>query len=388
MAEPTTQTADEPPRRAGPGMLWWALFLLLLASIIGVGAYIATRKPDTVVEWVTPPPPEEQTKLLSELENDTATLSEQVDSLRQSVEVGECTQLEALEPVDRSSLTTELDELRQADPPTGNQSQSVAQPTAPDQSRPKQEETEENPDEQNTTADKDSDKALKKDELVSKLRASTVLLIAKTTSGKYSTGTGFFIAADTIITNRHVVEGAANREVMITSKQLGKLHKGQVVSLSSQSTIGQPDFAVLRVAGVSNSQPLALTDRYDALLSVVTGGYPGLSIKNDKGFRDLLKGDVTAAPSLNIHTGEIRAVQPGPTGGELLLHSTGILQGNSGGPLLDRCARVVGVNTFIAVEQRQAARLSYALSSKDLKTFLVSRGVRYNSNAGACQDGS
>ncbi len=53
-------------------------------------------------------------------------------------------------------------------------------------------------------------------------------------------------------------------------------------------------------------------------------------------------------------------------------HSAEISPGNSGGPLVDECGRVVGVNTFAVVDGAQA---KYALSSADLAAYLKQNGI-------------
>ena len=121
----------------------------------------------------------------------------------------------------------------------------------------------------------------------------------------------------------------------------------------------------------------------DKLAPVIAAGYPGLGLRDDAGFRRLLAGDLAAAPDLNMNRGEIRSIQPlGAI--TRLVHTADVLKGYSGGPLLDTCGRLVGVNTFIQVDQAQGGKLNNAVSTPDLVTFLQANGVRLPVDARAC----
>ena len=67
-----------------------------------------------------------------------------------------------------------------------------------------------------------------------------------------------------------------------------------------------------------------------------------------------------------------------------LVHTADVLKGYSGGPLLDTCGRLVGVNTFIQVDQAQGGKLNNAVSTPDLVTFLQAYRVRLPVDARAC----
>jgi hypothetical protein len=69
----------------------------------------------------------------------------------------------------------------------------------------------------------------------------------------------------------------------------------------------------------------------------------------------------------------------------VIIHTANISPGNSGGPLIDSCGRVVGVNTFIRVDQESSSRLNYALQASALATFLGEQGVPHRLLDDACQ---
>jgi S1-C subfamily serine protease len=218
-------------------------------------------------------------------------------------------------------------------------------------------------------------------ELVDLLSHAVVLVLTESSSAS-----GFFIAPNYVVTNHHAVEGAKDGRVGVTSKTLGRLHVGKVVATTTAGPKGADDYAVIRLDDVNSPVTLPLSLSHDALTPIVSAGYPGLTIQNDNGFRQLLSGDAAAAPELVLSRGEIQAVQPSATGTEVLVHSGDVMQGSSGGPIVDACGRAIGMNTYIAVDEQQSGRVSYALAAGGLAGFLRQAGVAVAVQAGQCAD--
>lgn len=216
-------------------------------------------------------------------------------------------------------------------------------------------------------------------ELADRLEAATALVL---TDG--SVATGFFIGPETLITNRHAVEDAKDGTVLIVSRSLASVRPGKVVTTSVPGKEGAQDFAVVRLAAGRAPGTLPLTSQAPKLSPIVAAGYPGLTLFNDAGFRRLIDGDAKAAPDLNLTQGVVQSQTTSPQGIPVLVHTASILQGNSGGPLVDACGRVIGVNTFIAVDTEQSGRVSYAQATSALVAFLARAGINPEVDARPC----
>lgn len=215
--------------------------------------------------------------------------------------------------------------------------------------------------------------------LAAKLEGATALVLTEK-----SVATGFFTAPDLLVTNRHAVEDANQRRVLIASRSLGNVRPGIVLRTSPPGQPGAMDFAVVRLLEGTAPATVSLTDQAPKLSAVVAAGYPGLTLQNDIGFRRLVAGDAAAAPDLNLTQGVIQSLQTTAAGVPVVLHTASILQGNSGGPLVDPCGRVIGINTFIAVDTEQSGRTAYAQASLAIARFLAEGGTRLPLDSRVC----
>ncbi|WP_051334232.1 serine protease [Mesorhizobium sp. WSM3224] len=212
--------------------------------------------------------------------------------------------------------------------------------------------------------------------LVASLDAATVLVLAPLSGNTLSTGSGFFVDKQDILTNNHVVEGAGDT-VFVASKALGRAVPAHVVAKAAASASGDPDFALLRVDDApSGVKALQLSTAIGRLDSVVAGGFPGFVMSMDKTYRDIINGNTDGISNLEmvVTQGNVMAMpQDGTT--KVITHSANISRGNSGGPLSDACGRAVGVNTFIILDGENAQKLNFSLSARDAIQFLSANGV-------------
>ena len=224
--------------------------------------------------------------------------------------------------------------------------------------------------------------------LAHQMERSVAFILGAVPAGGVSMGSGFFIAPDTIITNRHVIENADPAKIAVTSEVMGKIRKVKVVAMTSNSEIGTSDYAILKLSSAANVVPLPLSSVAEKLSRVVAVGYPGYLTNMDPKLRQLIGGDISAAPETVFTSGEISVIQGEGEGPPIIIHTADMSQGNSGGPLVDQCGRVLGVNTFIGQDDLSGRRGLFALGASDLMKFLDQHNVPYQRADGACAPAS
>ena len=218
-------------------------------------------------------------------------------------------------------------------------------------------------------------------ELAAALEQATVLVISE----RGDSGSGFFIAPNYVVTNHHVVGRVApGGEALVLSKHLKTGYVGTVVATSPPGQPSQADFAIIRVDVPAGAmRPLALASEPSSLSEVVSAGYPAIAIAQDRNLRGLAAGNIKAAPEVVLTKGTVSAVQNRERNTPMVLHSAEISAGNSGGPLIDACGRVVGINTFL-VSDKQSTKANYALGASWLAGFLRNAKAPFDWRAEAC----
>ncbi|CAI3938133.1 Periplasmic serine protease [Commensalibacter communis] len=224
------------------------------------------------------------------------------------------------------------------------------------------------------------------------LEKSTVFILVKGQDEDgdqtISSGSGFFITPDLIVTNRHVVENAENNTVLVTNKALGQLKAAHIVSTSDHSEdVNSFDLAVLKIEDAPPQQPLVFSLEAQPLQTVVAAGYPGIIIRQDGALKKLAQGDVNAIPGVVLTKGEVNAIQENAKGEKVIPHSAMVSPGNSGGELVDLCGRVVGVNTFVTMDSKTSSHSNYAQKSDSIIRALQAANIPIQVQSGACKDG-
>lgn len=218
--------------------------------------------------------------------------------------------------------------------------------------------------------------------LVDLLENATALVIAQ--GDQSGIGSGFFVAPKILVTNLHVVEKANPDGLYVTSKALGGAQPAKLLHRTPTSEIGQPDFAVLEVPAAASLPTLALSDKLAKLDHVVAGGFPGIILDTDVNFQALKAGDTNAIPEMAVTEGVVTVIQRRGDGPPLIIHTAMLSPGNSGGPLIDSCGRVVGINTFIRSENVPHT-LNYSLQAPSVADFLAAKGVPFQRVEDACR---
>lgn len=155
-------------------------------------------------------------------------------------------------------------------------------------------------------------------ELAAEVRDAVVRIDVRTEDGSRQ-GSGFLVSsAGRLLTNYHVVRNAQNIEVRLASGDV--YHRAGVVAVDERR-----DIAVLQVPGFSlPSLPLGNSDSVQVGTDVVAIGSP-LGLDN------------------TVSTGIVSGRRREPEGYRLLQVTTPAAQGSSGGPILTRAGRVVGI---------------------------------------------
>lgn len=177
-------------------------------------------------------------------------------------------------------------------------------------------------------------------------------------------GTGFAVTAHRVLTNAHVVTADYRRVLLyVVAADSKAAAKARVVYKDPLN-----DLALLQFDG--SLPPLAIFDgKIPDGANVFALGYPG-------------NVDVATATSLSDYVAAKDAVRSQGhfanrrtiSGIDAILHTAAIARGNSGGPLLDECGRVIGVNSFTTLSGNGDAPFGFAISINALERFLSAAG--------------
>ena len=173
--------------------------------------------------------------------------------------------------------------------------------------------------------------------VIASLVTPSVVSILVTTSSGSGNGSGSIYkttsTASYIVTNNHVVEGAASSGTITVELLNGDQHKATIVGRDANY-----DIAVIKI-NVGNLPEIGIGDS-----SKVSVGDPVLAIGSPLGLANTVTSGIVS--SLN------RPVTTGSAGAESYVNAiqtdAAINPGNSGGALVDSQGRIIGVNSAIA----------------------------------------
>ena len=171
----------------------------------------------------------------------------------------------------------------------------------------------------------------------------------------FGTGSGFVVRADgLVVTNAHVVGRLETIEVRSSD---GKTYTGRVLGIDEVA-----DIALLNLGRLSILQPVTLDYSDDIKVGedVIAMGFPQVNMLGE---------------SPTITRGIVSAVRSSESEVTLIQTDAAINPGSSGGPLLSRKGKVIGINTsklFRSDDGRPLEGIGLAVSANDIRSRLHS----------------
>ena len=191
-------------------------------------------------------------------------------------------------------------------------------------------------------------------------------------------GSGFAVESGRIVTNAHVVALAArypdNVVIGVVPSRGAKSYAARLVAIDPTR-----DLALLELREGSVPPATLFMGALAGGTDVVALGYPGsVDLATARSAEDYITPQAPTRSEGNFSDSrEVNGLQA-------LLHTATIGRGNSGGPLLDECGRVVGVNTFITRGGSGEAPFAFAIANSELAAFLREAGQSFTATGGAC----
>ncbi len=240
--------------------------------------------------------------------------------------------------------------------------------------------------------------------IASLLDAATVLVFAAKTEDSGTQGTGFFINDRNIVTNRHVVENSKDGAIVVASRSLGGVKRARLVAISApkkEDNSINVDLAVLEIEPAANRTSLALGSTPAKLSTVYIAGFPGFITEKDVAFDNFVRklsenpnepnaaksSDVTM-PSPDMRYGRVNnIIKSGSDALPIILHDMQLAPGHSGGPLVDACGRLDGINSWDIRPEDGPQQANVAQDASILSSFLKDRNISFKSEDGPCANG-
>ncbi|PEQ13334.1 hypothetical protein B2G71_07830 [Novosphingobium sp. PC22D] len=191
-------------------------------------------------------------------------------------------------------------------------------------------------------------------------------------------GSGFAVTPKLVVTNAHVVEPARRNERIRIGVVPPQGQRGMFVRVLAVSP--RNDLALLELEEGTLPPMSLFTGAIADGAQVFAVGYPG-----SVDFAQGLDPWEIISPMSPVKTqGNVSAGRSVKTF-ETLLHTAPIGQGNSGGPLLDGCGRVIGVNSFGTIASEADSEFYFAVSIREVMRFLTTAEVKPMVTGAACR---
>lgn len=222
---------------------------------------------------------------------------------------------------------------------------------------------------------------------VSNLDRSVVLIVGVSNGKAVTSGTGFVISNEIVVTNFHV---SGNNELVVLTPGV----KGAAKAYSAKKIWGSRDYDLqfLRVANLPSPALPISSNNLKKGQEVLAIGFPAVAddeiISHDAIESTVSKGIVGRILDGSWYENKQQF--------SLIQHNAAINKGNSGGPLLDLCGRVVGVNTRKAFSEivltksggaitSQTEGIFFASGGKILSELLINNNLSFTNKSSECE---
>ena len=181
-------------------------------------------------------------------------------------------------------------------------------------------------------------------------------------------GSGFAVGPRKIVTNMHVIEQALEDPEMMIFVVPYDGKQGYLAHISTYSQ--RVDLALVELEGTALLAPATIAIQPPTGAAPVFAiGYPSnVDRAEGRNADDLIR------PTAPVRTQGLISQGRSSKDYDTLLHTAPIARGSSGGPLIDECGRIVGVNSYLSASDGVDAEFAFAATTKELIAFL--RGAK------------
>lgn len=192
-------------------------------------------------------------------------------------------------------------------------------------------------------------------------------------------GSGLAVTGNVILTNAHVVaqaQGNPGVKIGVVPPQGKSGWFARIIAVSPNN-----DLALIQLTEKGSLTPVTLnTGAVEDGAEVFAVGYPGnVDLAQGLGIGDIVSPTSPVKARGYVSTG--RSSKQFDT----ILHTAPIGAGNSGGPLLDACGRVIGVNSFGTLSGEGDSEFYFAVSMREAMRFLVAAKIQPQINGEPCR---